>query len=662
MKQTILLIFLSFMAFGQGETDIPIELKPTDENFRRAMAITNPTSLQIDTLIELSVEYSFTNEDSCVALGNRAVELSENHDDQHIYAKALMELGDTYRIFGRLDEGEDLLNQAKSIYEELGDQGQMAHCNNKLGALNVNKSNYELAIPYYLSALEIWESLKDSQNIIKPYINIGVVFKNINRHNKAQEYYEEALKWADILNDNRAKMYVYNNQAIVYNAEANKYQNLADSDSTRRVVYLDSSQYFIANSLAKYQQSVDLAKSINDKRSLVRALTNMTDLKATMGLYDEALAHSLEAEAISEDIGAVVSIVSLKANQAEVYRFLKRYNEGIQAGKEALALAKENDLGKFGASANLMLYLIYKETGQLSQALENHEAYNLWIRENGEIERNKAIAEVETRFQTVKKEKQILEQQNDILQLEESQAKIKRQRNYLLGSAVGLGLFGFLGMQLLRIRKDRNDKKAFAEALLYAQEEERKRIARDLHDGVGQSLLLIKKQLETTKETTLENQQMISDTLEEVRSISRDLHPFQLEKLGLTAAIEDVIEKVSKSSDIFVSKEIDNLDGRFSPKAEINIYRTIQEGLTNVLKHAKATAVKVSMKTQGLSVLISIQDNGKGFDPNLIESKSLGLRTMAERISAIGGSFKIEKGELNGTVISCVIPLTEEKI
>ena len=212
--------------------------------------------------------------------------------------------------------------------------------------------------------------------------------------------------------------------------------------------------------------------------------------------------------------------------------------------------------------------------------------------------------------------------------------------------------------QLDKITKDRNAKKAFAEALIFAQEEERKRIARDLHDGVGQSLLLIKKQLDNSKSVTSENQEMIADTLEEVRSISRDLHPYQLDKFGLTNSIENILDKIRSTADIFISSEIDNIDNTIPAKSEIHLYRTIQEAFNNIVKHADASAAKVTIENKQKEVIITIQDNGRGFNHEVavVKSKSLGLRTMYERISAIDGQLKIENGEPKGTKIKILVP------
>ena len=213
----------------------------------------------------------------------------------------------------------------------------------------------------------------------------------------------------------------------------------------------------------------------------------------------------------------------------------------------------------------------------------------------------------------------------------------------------------------MRIRKEKNDKKELVEALIFAQEEERKRIASDLHDGIGQSLLLIKNQMATTQKTTVENQDLISQTLDEVRTISRDLHPFTLEKFGLTASLKDILQRVKSTTDLFVTHNMENVDGKLSAKAEINIYRTIQEGLNNIIKHAEATAAKLDLSVENNILSIVIQDNGKGYDHEMaiVTSKSLGLKTMHERISSIGGTLRIEPNKPSGTVIKIRVHLNK---
>jgi signal transduction histidine kinase len=656
-------LFLFFLLFSitlqaQNEQSGPINLQPTTQNYIRAMAIENPSSRQVDTLIQLSISYSFTNEDTSVILGERSVEISKGHEDQAIHAKALLELGDTYRIFGNVPKGETLILEGKAIYETLGDEGQVAYADNKLGAVAVNKAEYDQAVKYYLSALEIWEKLKDSSNLTNPYINLGDAFWRLGQPDKAEEYTNKALQIAEELKQDRPRMFALNNQGLNFKALAESYSYIADTISEGAQLYKDSVDLFYDKALQNFEKAYGLAQKLNNKQSAMRHLINMATIKDAKAEYPEALKLTKEAEVLSNNLGDVSIIVLIKRNLTSLYRQTGQMAQAIAYGEEAVKLAQDNNFPGYVAGVSDQLYQAYKQTGQFDKALKNLEQYKSYQVNTLDTEKVKAIAEIEEKYQTVQKEKQILEQQNEILELEKTNSRIARQRNLYTGSAGILVLLGFLGFQINRIRRERNDKKAFAEALIYAQEEDRKRIARDLHDGVGQSLLLIKKQLEASHATSMDNQRMITDTLEEVRSISRDLHPFQLEKFGLTTTLNDMVEKVGHASDIFITKEIDPVDGLLSEKAEINVFRTVQEALSNIVKHAEASAAKVTIRQEAGGIFLKIQDNGKGFDHELavVKSKSLGLRTMYERISSIGGKLKIEKGASKGTVIEIQIP------
>ncbi|MFT4982941.1 MAG: signal transduction histidine kinase [Bacteroidia bacterium] len=387
-------------------------------------------------------------------------------------------------------------------------------------------------------------------------------------------------------------------------------------------------------------------------------LNNLVVLTLNMENNEKALEIAKKSEILSEVIGDINQIIQSKVNIGSTYRKLGKLDLAVEYGEESLALAKKNGLERKEYVAKRSLYDIFKLTGKYSKAnvlLEELMAYDQRI---GNIERNKAIAEIDAQYQLVKKETQILVQKNSILELAANNARIKKQRQYILGASAGLLLLGFIWFHFNRIKKERNDRMAFSEALIYTQEEERKRIARDLHDGIGQSLLLIKKQMVATHETTEDNQQLITEALEEVRSISHDLHPLQLNQFGLTAAMKDMLSKVEKSSGLFISKELPDIDGLVTEKSEIHIYRTIQEALNNVVKHAQATAVKISCDIGQSEIRITVKDNGIGFENErkISSAKSLGLRTMSERIASIGGKVIVESALSKGTTITLHFP------
>ena len=214
---------------------------------------------------------------------------------------------------------------------------------------------------------------------------------------------------------------------------------------------------------------------------------------------------------------------------------------------------------------------------------------------------------------------------------------------------------------LYRNRQNLNSKKklqeVFSQKLLVSQEKERRRISKDLHDGIGQQLLLIKNKLILIGDQ--ETKKMVDATIDEIRNISQDLHPFALQELGITRAIEHTLQRIDENTTLFISSEIDNIDNLFSPEEEVNIYRIVQESLSNIIKHANAEASKVLVKKYTNNITISIKDNGIGFDfpEKYQDRKSLGLKTLLERTKFLKGQMKVISKKENGTLIEFKFPL-----
>lgn len=205
----------------------------------------------------------------------------------------------------------------------------------------------------------------------------------------------------------------------------------------------------------------------------------------------------------------------------------------------------------------------------------------------------------------------------------------------------------------------------FTQQLITSQEAERKRIASELHDGLGQSLVVIKNRamLGIKKgddaERVVKELSNISESatqaLEEVREITNNLRPQLLDRLGLTKALTAMCKKVSGVVEI--DCDVDSIDNLFSENEEISIYRIVQESLNNIIKHSNASNAIVTIKRDENNILISIEDNGKGFDINNIKSNGggLGLVGLKERAQLLGGEFIVDSKIGDRTKIQVVI-------
>lgn len=221
--------------------------------------------------------------------------------------------------------------------------------------------------------------------------------------------------------------------------------------------------------------------------------------------------------------------------------------------------------------------------------------------------------------------------------------------------------------RVAKLKLEQAAQTAFSQKLIAAQEQERKRIAGELHDGLGQNLLVIKNWtlLAQQRNKEGENEEMLdeisttaSQTIEEVRRIAYNLRPYQIDEIGLTRAIGGMFKRVSKTTAIDLTWEIDDIDGCLSSENEINLFRIVQECLNNIIKHSSATKASVSIVRAKDQILLRVEDNGKGFsigDQN--EKRGLGLVGIEERTRMIGGMAHIQSAPDKGTAIQINIDL-----
>ena len=201
----------------------------------------------------------------------------------------------------------------------------------------------------------------------------------------------------------------------------------------------------------------------------------------------------------------------------------------------------------------------------------------------------------------------------------------------------------------------------FARRLIEAQEGERQRIAAELHDGLGQNLLVIKNrallgQLESGEPVAQTHfsdiNESVGATLEEVRTIAYNLRPQHLARLGLGSTLEEMIERVAAATALQITANIAPLDGLFAPEAEINLFRIVQEALNNIVKHAAAKHAAVTITRDDERIELTIRDDGHGFNDEARDQRGLGLVSIAERVRILGGTLKIQSEVGRGTALS----------
>ena len=197
---------------------------------------------------------------------------------------------------------------------------------------------------------------------------------------------------------------------------------------------------------------------------------------------------------------------------------------------------------------------------------------------------------------------------------------------------VGGAAFLFYRGRVARLERARAAQEEFSRKLLASQEQERQRIAAELHDSIGQSLLIIKNgaflalsdldEPETVREQLEELSESATGAIEECREISYNLRPYQINRFGLTKTLEAIFRRISEVTEIKTTVDVDSIDGVFSAEAETNIYRVVQESANNIIKHSQATEAELIIKRRDNEVGILIEDNGRGFDRSAADARN----------------------------------------
>lgn len=490
----------------------------------------------------------------------------------------------------------------------------------------------------YKQAYEYFEALKDYEYMYYARQGVTTMFSMNGFFDKAKEERDKSIEKIKELGLEHHLVTAYYNQALDYKKQG------------KTKLYLEY--------LLKAEDAIDSApKGSVNEGSKIYVYTKLVEYYAGTGDIEKAEAYlamvSYGYNSAPEDL---LNRVHYNAAMASFHFAKAEFSKALKFARDKLENARTLGYEEDVLDSHHLLSTIYEASGNYKQSLQHKNLYaNLKDSIYNKTTANK-LAYYQTLYETEKKENELIEKSTSIQLLEKDNESSKKRIIY-----VGMVLFTFFGMILLfrnrmRIKNKKVLQEQFSRELLVSQEEERKRISKDLHDGLGQRLLLIKNNVVKTKDE--DTKQLVETAIDEVRSISRNLHPFQLQELGITRAIEFTVNQVDENTTLFISSEIDNIDNLFTKKQEVNIYRIVQEALSNIIKHAKAEAGKVIVKREPQMVSISIRDNGIGFDfsEKYQNVKSLGLKTLLERTKVLNGQMKVQSKKNNGTLLEFQFP------
>ena len=621
-KFTILIFFLAWVnLFSQSKQDYNLE----------AMASYKENQLKAIKLLKKTLK--FAKEEKKIEL----ISLTKNN------------LGIVLRDLGEFKKAKNYSNEALQF---TSDSLVKASSYINIGACNRKLGLYKDAITNYLKALEIYEAKKSLSRIATTNNNIAIVYSYLNLNKKSIEYYNKAKNTFENLNNKKGISQTYNNIAIVYANEGE----------------LDTS-------LKNFRYSLQIEKKLNDKKGIAESLNNVGSIHYYLGAIDSSIYYFNKSAKLERIIGNFAGISASYNNIAQVLLENKRTEESKRYIDSAYVFAKKYQTSEDIESALLNYSEYYENSKNYNKSLIYHKKYLKFKDSLAEKSNIKILQELETKYQTEKKEKEIIIQKEELLKKE---LEIKNRNLYavLLTSALiilGIVFFSIYKKNQLK-RKQLQKEVDLNDALFVIKtqnklQEQRLRISRDLHDNIGSQLTFIISSIDNLKYISKDANSKLKDKLSRISSFTGDtihqlrdtiwaMNKSEISIEDLHARILSFIEKAKIATENikFDIKQEINENFTLTSLKGMNVFRVTQEAINNAIKYADASKINISISKNNNNLKISIKDNGTGFDINTVELGN-GLSNMEKRMNEIDGKINISSKKNSGTDIQIICKL-----
>ncbi len=540
---------------------------------------------------------------------NKALYILEiNNRDKKTLLKAadcLNNMGNVYYSIGNMNQSLSFYIKSLKISEAFKYKDGMANSYNNIGSIYYFEKNYKLAISYYLKSLKIKEETGNKRGIINSFNCIGNVYFSQNDFSDAILYYEKALQTCIDINDINGMETSYNNLGIVYKKSG-----------------------FDEKSLAHYLYALNIDDSLNNKIGISRVCGNIASVKIYQKKYNEAILYASRSLNIAKEIGSLYSQEYAFLHLSTAYDSLKNKGEALKYYK---------------------LYVSVKDS------ILNDESQKNLIRMQANFESEKEI---------------------EVQSLKISQQELLLERNRILITIIILvcSVIILLLIGIILYFRQKQQRELFKQqelrtsAVILAQEQERKRIARDLHDSIGSKLTALQLNFEKTKEQMCNDKpevrqnmatitSLLNDTHREVRDLSHQMMPKAIQEKELMEAISDLLLEIFEDTAIKYNFSY-HISSNLSENISLGLYRILQELLSNIIKHSKATEIFVHLSERKNILVMMVEDNGVGISlDNKKHTKGVGLNNIEGRVSDLKGNFFIEPAPESGTIATIKIPL-----
>ncbi len=643
MKRLLFSIFifsfsLPLLSQTKSKLDSLLAVYKTQEKF-----------ILISTLNKISWEYRNSNIDSALFYARKSLSISEKLEEQKAIASSYNSLANCFDAIGSLDSAQIYHQKSLDIKLNISDVIGAADSYNNLGIVHDLKGNFALSLENYFKALKIYEK-HDVEFDKVPMVlgNIGIVYKKQKEYDKVLSYYRKALK---IYEDNN-----YDFGIVVTKGNIGS-------------VLLNLKEY---NNSIKYSiEAKEMYAKLGYDRYVPYMISNIAIAKDSLKLYKESQRLYKEAIMLYKEDKNLYELTYAQIGLAKSYAKENKYNKSYREVRSALKIIKEKGFKASEIDAYSLLASIEANLGNYKQAYNYYREYAIGKDSLFEETKTKTIFELETKYETEKKEKEILSQRTD---LAEKELNISKKNTQLLGLAALVILLSLLGYLFYNQQKLKNlqlqKENELKDALLKVEtqnklQEQRLRISRDLHDNIGAQLTFIISSIDNLefgfsinddklnnklKSVSLFTATTITDLRDTIWAMNKNEITFE----DLQVRISNFIEKANLSSEksVFSFNVLDAsiYNVKLSSVDGMNIYRIIQEAVNNAIKYADAEEINVNVSSVKEVLNINISDNGKGFDLANIELGN-GLNNMKKRAKEIEAELEIDSSVNLGTTI-----------
>jgi len=630
---------------------------------------------------------------------NKALHLMENYGSKRDITIVKSNVALVYAQQGEYAKSLDYLLECLK-YIKKGDKKQLRFSYGNIASCYAMLGHYDRALEYYIKSIPILESISDKTGLGTCYSNIGFAYERQGHIDKALECFLKSLRIAEDIGDKSGLAISYHNIGYIYYKQGDFDKALEHYIKSARIrknrgdehgMAIECNQigdaYAAQGSFNKaieyHNRAVKICGKIGAKRDLAESYHSIADVERRRHHYRKALKYLSEALSIFKEIDDSYGTAKCHVDIGLVQKRMKNYSSSISHLYRGLNIAHSSRISEIELLAYERCYELYRTKKDYRKALTAYTKHTELKNKLFNAEKSNQIADMQAKYETERKEKEReiyrlknVELRKEIKQRHKIEKELNDHREHLKK---------LVAERTSKLEKEIANRKKVEQSLLINQkqlrslareislieEKQRRKFATFLHDDINQALALATFKLRSVQETKpgkntrkelSEIKKIIDKTAERTRTLAFEISPPILYELGFVPALEWLVRKFGEQYKIKYKCKDDGVPTPLTDDASVFLFQSARELLSNVAKHAQAQSVKVSTVRAGTSIRITVEDDGRGFNPRILEKKAkknegFGLFNVRERLRHLRGQMEVQSTKGKGTTVILTAPL-----